>query len=360
MAHFGKVHSPSFDGSMHGQGIEVLPFQTCQGSLRVMLLHGHLDILVKEAKNLPNMDMFHKTLTDLFGGLSIKGMSKRLTSDPYVNVSVAGAIIARTFVLRNDEHPVWMQHFSVPVAHTAAELHFVVKDDDVVGAQIIGAVGIPLHQLCSGARIEGTFPIIKPNGQLWETGAVLSLSVQYIPVERMNLYHMGVGPGPNYNGVPGTYFPLRQGNRITLYQDAHVEDGMLPEIRLDYDMHYVHRKCWRDISDAISHARRLVYITGWSVTHFVKLVRDARDGSGITLGALLKAKAQEGVRVLLLVCDDPTSHSFLNFTTVSILFHLYWLLVGVCCFWFRLEASSYLDSASRVNLYICYFESFCY
>ncbi|XP_057525514.1 phospholipase D beta 1-like isoform X1 [Amaranthus tricolor] len=318
MAHFGQVHSPSFDGSMHGQGIEFLPFQTCQGSLRVMLLHGHLDILVKEAKNLPNMDMFHKTLNDLFGGLSIKGMSKRLTSDPYVNVSIAGAIIARTFVLSNDENPVWMQHFFVPVAHTAAELHFVVKDDDVIGAEIIGAVGIPLMQLCSGARIEGTFPIIKPNSQKWETGAVLSLSVQYIPVERMNLYHLGVGPGP-YNGVPGTYFPLRQGNRITLYQDAHVEDGMLPEIRLDYDMHYVHRKCWRDISDAISHARRLVYITGWSVTHFVKLVRDARDGSGITLGALLKAKAQEGVRVLLLVWDDPTSHSFLNFTTKGFL-----------------------------------------
>ncbi|KMT12174.1 hypothetical protein BVRB_5g101220 [Beta vulgaris subsp. vulgaris] len=319
MAHFSQVHSSSFDGSQHGQGIEYLPFQTSHGSLKVMLLHGHLDIWVNEARNLPNMDLFHKTLTDLFGGLSIKGMSKRLTSDPYVNVSVAGAIIARTFVLRNNDNPVWMQHFFVPVAHTAAELHFVVKDDDVVGAQIIGAVGIPAQQLYSGARIEGTFPITKCNGQNWETGATLKVSIQYIPVERMNLYHLGVGPGPNYHGVPRTYFPLRQGNRITLYQDAHVEDGTLPDFRLDYDMHYVHGQCWRDIFNALSHARRLVYLTGWSVTHLVKLVRDAQDGSGITLGALLKAKAQEGVRVLLLVWDDPTSRSILNYTTQGIL-----------------------------------------
>ncbi|XP_021735934.1 phospholipase D beta 1-like isoform X1 [Chenopodium quinoa] len=319
MAHFSQVHSPSFNGSQHGQGTEYLPFQTSQGSLKVMLLHGHLDIWVKEARNLPNMDMFHKTLTNLLGGLSIMGSSKRLTSDPYVIVSVAGAIIARTFVMRNDDNPVWMQHFFVPVAHTAAELQFVVKDDDVVGAQIMGAVGIPAQQLYSGERIEGYFPVVKANGQNWETGAVLSVSIQYIPVHRMNLYHLGVGPGPTYYGVPRTYFPLRQGNRLTLYQDAHVEDGMLPDFRLDNDMHYVHGKCWRDILNAISHARRLVYLTGWSVTHLVKLVRDARDGSGITLGALLKAKAQEGVRVLLLLWDDPTSQNILNFTTQGIL-----------------------------------------
>lgn len=315
MAHFSQVHSPSFDGSQHG--VENFPFQTSQGSLKVMLLHGHLDIWVKEARNLPNMDLFHKTLTGLLGGLSIMGSSKRLTSDPYVNVSVAGAILARTFVMRNNDNPVWMQHFFVPIAHTAAELHFVVKDDDVVGAQIIGAVGISAHQLYSGARIEGYFPITKANGKNWETGAALCLSIQYIPVDRMNMYHLGVGPGPEYYGVPRTYFPLREGNRITLYQDAHVEDGMLPGFRLDNDMQYVHGKCWYDILNAISHARRLVYLTGWSVTHLVKLVRDARDGSGITLGALLKAKAQEGVRVLLLVWDDPTSQNILNFTTVS-------------------------------------------
>ncbi|KAK9668229.1 hypothetical protein RND81_13G042900 [Saponaria officinalis] len=306
-----------FDGSQHIQGNQLVNFETSPGSLKVLRLHGRLDIIVMEARNLPNMDLFHKSLTDFFGGLSLKGMSNRITSDPYVTVSVGGATVARTFVMRNDENPVWMQQFFVPVAHSAAEIHFVVKDDDVVGSQIIGAVGIPVVQLYSGEKVEGTFPIVKTCGIYWETGAVLSISVQYIPVERMNMYYLGVGPGPDYFGVPMTYFPLRHGNRVTLYQDAHVEDGMLPDFRLDNHQLYVHGKCWVDIFNAISNAHRLVYITGWSVTHLVKLVRDARSGPQITLGALLKAKAQEGVRVLLLVWDDPLSNRCFHFQTKS-------------------------------------------
>lgn len=132
------------------------------------------------------------------------------------------------------------------------------------------------------------------------------------------MYHNGVGAGPEYRGVPGTYFPLRKGNKVTLYQDAHAPDGCLPDLRLDHGMHYVHGKCWRDIFDAISQARHLVYITGWSVFHTVCLVRDAGYGSDCTLGDLLKTKSQEGVRVLLLVWDDPTSRNILGFQTVRL------------------------------------------
>ncbi|XP_021855176.2 phospholipase D beta 1-like isoform X1 [Spinacia oleracea] len=309
--------SLSGEGSRHGQGTEFVPFQTCQESLEILLLHGHLDIWVKEAKKLPNMDQIHRTMTGLFGGLS--RLKSHGTSDPYVNVSIAGAIIARTFVMEDNENPVWKQHFFVPVAHTASELHFVVKDDDVVGSEIIGVVGIPTKKLLSGKKIQGTFPIMKGRGKPWETGANLSVSIQYIPVEKMNLYHSGVGNGPEFNGVPRTYFPLRKGNKVTLYQDAHYEDGMLPDIKLDYGMDFVHRKCWHDIYNSISNARHLVYLTGWSVVHLVRLVRDDPNVSNVTLGELLKGKAQEGVRVLLLVWDDPTSRKFFHRTTEGML-----------------------------------------
>lgn len=156
--------SLSGEGSRHGQGTEFVPFQTCQESLEILLLHGHLDIWVKEAKKLPNMDQIHRTMTGLFGGLS--RLKSHGTSDPYVNVSIAGAIIARTFVMEDNENPVWKQHFFVPVAHTASELHFVVKDDDVVGSEIIGVVGIPTKKLLSGKKIQGTFPIMKGNNKL--------------------------------------------------------------------------------------------------------------------------------------------------------------------------------------------------
>ncbi|XVF79954.1 hypothetical protein PTKIN_Ptkin15bG0031700 [Pterospermum kingtungense] len=317
-------HTGSFNGSQHGQSMEIVPFQ--KGSLRVLLLHGNLDIWVHDAKNLPNMDMFHKTIGDMFGRLpvnvtnKIEGtMSRKITSDPYVSIAVAGAVVGRTYVISNSENPVWMQHFYVPVAHYAAEVHFVVKDSDVVGSQLIGVVPIPVQQIYSGEKVEGVYPILNNNGKPCKPGAVLRLSIQYTPMEKLSIYHHGVGAGPDYLGVPGTYFPLRKGGTVTLYQDAHVPDGCLPTLKLDQGMTYVHGKCWSDIFDAIRQARRLIYITGWSVWHKVRLVRDAGPASDCTLGDILRSKSQEGVRVLLLVWDDPTSRSILGYKTDGIM-----------------------------------------
>ncbi|ANM67843.1 phospholipase D gamma 3 [Arabidopsis thaliana] len=275
---------------------QLVPFDTSSGSLRVELLHGNLDIWVKEAKHLPNMDGFHNTLVGgMFFGLGRRNHkvdgenSSKITSDPYVTVSISGAVIGRTFVISNSENPVWMQHFDVPVAHSAAKVHFVVKDSDIIGSQIIGAVEIPTEQLCSGNRIEGLFPILNSRGK------------------------------PCKQGVPGTYFPLRKGGRVTLYQDAHVDDGTLPSVHLDGGIQYRHGKCWEDMADAIRRARRLIYITGWSVFHPVRLVRRNNDPTQGTLGELLKVKSQEGVRVLVLVWDDPTSRSLLGFSTKGLM-----------------------------------------
>jgi phospholipase D1/2 len=324
MAHPAYAETLSFGGSNHGQGQQAVPFQTNKASLKVFLLHGNLDIWVREAKNLPNMDMFHKRLGDMFSKLpgkvssKIEGqVSKKITSDPYVIVSVSGAVIGRTFVIGNSENPVWMQHFNVPVAHSAAEVHFVVKDNDVVGSQIIGAVGIPVEQLCSGMNIEGTFPILSASGKPCKASAVLSLSIQYTPVEKVNLYH-GASSAPDYQGVPGTYFPLRRGGKVTLYQDAHCHDidGCLPTLKLDGGVQYVQGNCWHDIFEAITQARRLIYIVGWSVYHNIRLIRDGNSATDCMLGDLLKTKSQEGVRVLLLVWDDPTSKSILGYKSV--------------------------------------------
>ncbi|KAK4578457.1 hypothetical protein RGQ29_028525 [Quercus rubra] len=318
-------HTSSFNGSQHSQSLQIVPLQN-KGSLKVLLLHGNLDIWVYHAHNLPNMDMFHKTLGDMFtrlpGNVSnkIEGhMSRKITSDPYVSISVSNAVIGRTFVISNSENPDWKQHFYVPVAHQAAEVHFVVKDSDVVGSQLIGVVAIPVEQIYSGAKVEGTYPILNNNGKPCKPGAALKLSIQYTPIEKLSIYHRGVGAGPDYHGVPGTYFPLRKGGTVTLYQDAHVPDGSLPNVKLDQGMDYVHGKCWRDIFDAIRQASRLVYITGWSVWHKVRLVRDAGNASNYTLGDLLKTKSQEGVRVLLLIWDDPTSRNILGYQTDGIM-----------------------------------------
>lgn len=321
MAHLVYGETPSFGNSHHGQGQQHVPFPTTSSSLKILLLHGNLEICIREAKNLPNMDTFHKTMGDMFSFLPTKlsgKMSQNLTSDPYVTVSMAGAVIASTFIIRNNENPVWMQHFNVPVAHLASEIHFVVKDNDIVGSQVIGAVGIPVENLCNGSKLEGIFPILDTNGKPFKS-TVLSLSIQYTPVDKVALYSKGIGE--DYQGVPATYFPLRKGGKVTLYQDAHVPQDSLPSLKVDDGDQvscYENGNCWHDIFDAISQAHRLVYIVGWSVYYNVSLIRDTRDGKDHTLGELLKAKSQEGVRVLLLVWDDLTSNSVLGYKTVMI------------------------------------------
>uniref|UniRef100_A0A452ZQM7 phospholipase D n=1 Tax=Aegilops tauschii subsp. strangulata TaxID=200361 RepID=A0A452ZQM7_AEGTS len=170
---------------------------------------------------------------------------------------------------------------------------------------------IPAEQLLGGDKIEGAYPLLDPNGRPCAPGAVLRLSIQYTPVAHLTAYHRGVTAGPDSHGVPDAYFPLRRGMRVTLYQDAHVPEGCLPDIRLDNGLQYQHGQCWRDMYTAIIQARRLIYIAGWSVFHTIRLVRDGAEEVP-SLGDLLKMKSQEGVRVLLLVWDDPTSETIIG------------------------------------------------
>ncbi|KAI5409932.1 hypothetical protein KIW84_055404 [Lathyrus oleraceus] len=58
-------------------------------------------------------------------------MSKKITSDPCVSISVSNVVTGRSFVISNGANPAWTQHFYVPVAHNAAEVHFVVTENNV-------------------------------------------------------------------------------------------------------------------------------------------------------------------------------------------------------------------------------------
>ncbi|KAI5019709.1 hypothetical protein ZWY2020_044597 [Hordeum vulgare] len=299
------------EGSSHRPG-------SARASLKVVLLHGSLDIWVHDARNLPDKGVLYKKAGDILGPRIVASVADRvssasMTSDPYVTVQVSTATVARTYVVPTSVDPVWAQNFVVPAGHEAAEVQFAVKDNDVFGGQVIGAAAIPAEQLLCGDMVEGVYPLLDPNGKPCAPGAVLRLSIQYTPVAHLTAYHRGVTAGPDSHGVPNAYFPLRRGMRVTLYQDAHVPEGCLPDIRLDNGLHYQHGQCWRDMYTAIIQARRLIYITGWSVFHTIRLVRDGA-GKVPSLGDLLKMKSQEGVTVLLLVWDDPTSETIIGRT----------------------------------------------
>ncbi|MFS7970206.1 putative phospholipase D [Helianthus anomalus] len=303
-------------------------------SQRIVYLHGDLHLHIIEARNLPNMDVFtgHIRRCVTFeacrkdnssgGTLSTKlrsGGRKIITSDPYVKVSVPQATVARTRVLKNSKNPRWNERFIVPLAHELANLEFQVKDDDVFGADVLGTVKIPAEKIAAGDEISGWFPM--ENSRRKESE--LQIEMKFIPCEKNPLYRHGIAGDPEHKGVRNTYFPVRKGSQVTLYQDAHVRpECKMPEIELDGGKVFRHDSCWEDICYAITEAHHMIYIVGWSVFHKIKLIREPTRplprGGDLTLGELLKYKSEEGVRVLLLVWDDKTSHSkfFINTTGV--------------------------------------------
>lgn len=308
-----------------------------------LILHGDLELHIIQARHLPNMDITSARLRRCFtlGGICRKPPDstddgsptspsdkknqhrKIITSDPYVTVSAPQTALARTRIIPNSQYPVWDEHFRIPLAHPMDYLEFRVKDDDLFGAEIMGKVKIPVENIAAGDVISGWFPIIGPSGKPPKPNSALKVQMKFFPYDTNSLYTRGIASDPQHLGVRNTYFPLRKGSSVKLYQDAHVSNNVkFPDIKLEKGTNFEHNKCWEDICYAISEAHHLIYIVGWSVYHKIKLIREPTRplprGGDLTLGELLKYKSQEGVRVLLLVWDDKTSHDKFFINTVCI------------------------------------------
>ncbi|KAF8410362.1 hypothetical protein HHK36_002890 [Tetracentron sinense] len=301
-------------------------------SYQEFYLHGDLELQIFEARSLPNMDLISKHLRRCFtpcytcATTLAAGQRERhhahhqriITSDPYVTVYLSGVTVARTQVIPNSQNPIWNQSFNVPLAHHVSRVEFQVKDNDAFGAELIGIASIYAQVILSGEVISGWFPIIGSNGVSPKPDSALRLEMKFTPCASNPLYQHGIAGDPEHLGVRHTYFPVRRGCSVTLYQDAHVPNGSLQDIEIENGKLFRHENCWEDICHAILGAHHLVYIIGWSIYHKVKLIRETNRpvprGGDLTLGELLKYKSEEGVRVLMLVWDDKTSHSkyFIN------------------------------------------------
>ena len=66
------------------------------------------------------------------------------------------------------------------------------------------------------------------------------------------------------------------------------------------------RNCWEEVVCALQQAEDFIYIVGWSMHPSTRLTRTGPDDAGgLTIGELLKAKAQARVNVCLLVRRPP-------------------------------------------------------
>nr|XP_043623128.1 phospholipase D alpha 1-like [Erigeron canadensis] len=232
------------------------------------------------------------------------------TPKMYATIDLDKCRVGRTKLLENDpENPKWNESFHIYCAHSATNVIFTVKDDNPIGATLIGRAYVPVDDLLEGEEVDRWVEILDEDKNPVEADSKIHVKLQYFDVSRDRNWAHGI-KNAKYPGVPYTFFSQRQGCRVSLYQDAHVPDNFIPKIPLAGGKYYEPHRCWEDVFDAITNAKHFIYITGWSVYTEISLIRDTRrekEGGDVTLGELLKKKASEGVKVLMLVWDDRTS-----------------------------------------------------
>ncbi|XWS20423.1 hypothetical protein CRYUN_Cryun31cG0099900 [Craigia yunnanensis] len=278
-------------------------------------LHGTLHVTIYEAQQLHSGggggNFFRKLKANVEETIGIgKGVPKI-----YASIDLERARVGRTRTIENEiSNPRWYESFHIYCAHTASNVVFTVKDDNPIGATLIGRAYVPVEDLLTGEEVDRWVEILDEDKNPLKSDAKIHVKLQYFDVTRDRNWDRGI-VSQKFPGVPYTFYPQRQGCKVSLYQDAHIPDGFVPKIPLAGGKYYEPHRCWEDIFDAITNAKHLIYITGWSVYTEITLVRDSRrpkPGGDITLGNLLKNKASEGVRVNMLVWDDRTSVGLLK------------------------------------------------
>ncbi|XP_021817787.1 phospholipase D alpha 1-like [Prunus avium] len=273
--------------------------------VQTVILHGVLHATIYEVDRL-----MAGSCCIFFCKLLKKSVEFGKGSKLYATIDLENARVGRTRLLENaTKNPRWRESFHIYCAHKASNVVFSIKEDNAIGAKVIGRAYMPAAELLNGEVVDRWLKILGNNNKPLHGGSKIHVKLRFSSVNEDPNWSRGIR-SPEFPGVPYTFFTQRKGCRVTLYQDAHVPDNFIPKIPLAGAKCYEPHRCWEDVFNAISNAKHLIYIAGWSVCTSITLIRDPKrqkPGGDLTLGELLKKKANEGVQVLMLVWDDRTS-----------------------------------------------------
>ncbi|KAK4772580.1 hypothetical protein SAY86_014355 [Trapa natans] len=222
----------------------------------------------------------------------------------YVTVRINQKKVAKT---THEGDRVWNQTFQVLCAHPSNSIITITVKTD---SSILGKIRFQAGQFLGESSLaHGSFPVEseprKPNPKMR-----LQMILWFKPAATEPGWRKLIGGG-NFKGLRHTSFPLRPNCHVTLYQDAHHMRGFKPPIDHLCGGGGAPRRLWEDVFKAIDGAKYLIYIVGWSLNPKIVLVRDADTdipyAVGVSLGELLKRKAEEGVAVRVMLWDDETS-----------------------------------------------------
>ncbi|CAI9267763.1 unnamed protein product [Lactuca saligna] len=283
------------------------------------LLHGTIHATIFEVDRLHNgwdLRVCFKPTSQRKGKKFLAQVKRMVLCSPqivgsklYATVDLEKARAARTRIIENEaSNPRWFESFHIYCAHNVSNIIFTVKDENPVGAILIGRAYLPVEEVVNEFEVNRWLEILDEDHNPIQGRSRIHVKVKYVSVARDSHWSQGI-KSSTFGGIPYTFFRQREGCEVTLYPDAHILDDNITSY-LESEGYYKPQRCWEDIFDAISNAKHLIYITGWSVYTKILLVRDPsrpKPGGDVTLGELLKRKAEDGVNVLMLVWDDRTS-----------------------------------------------------
>ncbi|CAL9101441.1 unnamed protein product [Musa textilis] len=228
----------------------------------------------------------------------------------FAAVEIGAATVARTRMAEfQPDNPKWNQSFRVYCAYTSPYVEISVRNQlQVALAMAVGRAKIPASQLLTGEPVEGWFDLFHDDGLKMHNAQVHAV-LKFTPVTGDPCWEVGISS--SFSGLSNAFFPLRTGWEATLYQDSHKSYQFRPAIQLAGGKDYQPARLWEDIHNAMVEAKHFTYVTGWSVNVHIALVRDPErmipGAEAVTLGELLKRKAEEGVTVLVMPWNDRTS-----------------------------------------------------
>eukprot|EP00121_Abeoforma_whisleri_P002378 Awhi_evm1s2130 len=149
--------------------------------------------------------------------------------------------LAKTKTVDNTNDPVFDESFIVDVASEADSVTVTLRDEDVDGSDNAGRHQIPYEKLEGGDEISEWLPL-DPQGEIHVTIRYEAASFEPIGHE-----------------VPDVYFGTHDNCKVTLYQDAHVPEGLLGEV-LTEDGVYENGTAWKDLAASIEKAEKFIYI----------------------------------------------------------------------------------------------------
>jgi len=251
----------------------------------IPFLHGDLRVHVIAARDLPDTDNFAFNI------------SRGDWTDPFVTVFLDEVELLKTSFMQNCLDPVWDEKYSVPVCHNATTVKIKVMDREHIGHEEVGHIFISTEDIIGGEPMEDWYPLTLASGD--QKGEV-HIAIHFLPLGTLD----------NGKVLVDGYFKERDGCRVTMYQDA--DTPALPcfnGVTQPDGSEYKPTRLWIDLFHAINNAKKLIYITGWSVFTQISLIRgdEAENCDDSNVGELLKRKAAEGVRVLVMTWNEKSN-----------------------------------------------------